>query len=40
VSSLLQGLKRAAETVKVIADSLFDPKVPFVAAERRAAVPE
>jgi nicotinamidase-related amidase len=27
------------ETVKAVADILFDPKVPFVAAERRAAVP-
>jgi nicotinamidase-related amidase len=27
------------ETVKAVADILFDPKVPFVATERRAAVP-
>ena len=35
----LQRDWKREETVKAIADILFDPKVPFVAAERRAAVP-
>jgi len=35
----LQRDWKREETVKAIADILLDPKVPFVAAERRAAVP-
>ncbi len=35
----LQRDWKREETVKAVADILFDPKVPFVAAERRAAVP-